>query len=61
MKKIDFNDLIANDLHASRRSGAVRFNLPPAVPPPTFDAMFDTIKAQLTVAGDKLNHLRRFL
>jgi hypothetical protein len=28
---------------------------------PTFRAMFDTIKAELTTAADKLSHLRRFL
>jgi hypothetical protein len=35
--------------------------LPPSRPQPTMPGMFDTIKAELAVAADKLAHLRRFL
>jgi hypothetical protein len=37
------------------------FNLHAALPQLTMLGMFDTIKAELTAAADKLDHLRRFL
>jgi hypothetical protein len=44
-----------------RKPTAGYFNLPPRRRRPTMRRMFDTIKAELTVAADKLAHLRRFL
>jgi len=38
-----------------------RFNLRAAPAQLTMLGMFDTIKAELTTAVDKLDHLRRFL
>jgi hypothetical protein len=38
-----------------------RFNLRAAPPRLNLRGMFDTIKAELTTAVDKLDHLRRFL
>jgi hypothetical protein len=38
-----------------------RFNLRAALRQLTMRGMFDTIKAELTTAVDKLDHLRRFL
>ena len=37
------------------------FNLPAGQGEPNLRAMFDTIKAELATATDKLAHLRRFL
>jgi hypothetical protein len=46
---------------AQFKAEKARFNLPAAHSGPNLRGMFDTIKAELAPAADKLAHLRRFL
>jgi hypothetical protein len=46
---------------SSRQPHTPDFNLQPGRSRPNLRGMFDTIKAELTTAADKLAHLRRFL
>jgi hypothetical protein len=41
--------------------GIKKFHLFSAALPPYFGGMFESIKDQITSAGEKLQHLRRFL